>query len=125
MTEFFYRVFESRYTEKNGYKDIFVSAYPVIKTTPKGVWLNLGKWDAEPVLREHQKFVLRDNGKFAQPTVDMAIKMFRYRKKIHIQMMKFRLDVIEAVARRATAEDFTPCNIEEVRALVAEAGGKI
>lgn len=98
--EFFYRVEESRYTEENGHKDVFIRAFPVIKTTLKGVWLNTAKW-GEECPKKFQKFVLRDGGKFAQPTKERAFAEFKRRKDVHIQMMQFRLNVIKKVLSRA------------------------
>ena len=116
ITEFFYRVEESRWTEENGHKDIQIRAFPVVKTTPHGVWLNLGKWDVEP-FGKNRKFVLRKNGKYAQPTPELAMKMFQHRKMVHIRMMKFRLDVIERVYARAKNGE-KPANIDKVMELV-------
>lgn len=121
MTEFFYRVEESRWTEENGHKDIQIRAFPVIKTTPKGVWLNLGKWNVAPEDVTHSKFVLRANGKYAQTTIESAIKSFIQRKRIHIRMMKWRLDVIERVYDRAKNGEM-PANLDKVKQLVEDHG---
>lgn len=117
MTEFFYRVEESRWTEEDGHKDIYIRAFPVIRTTPCGVWLNTSKW-SEECPKKFQKFVLRKNGKWAQPTIALAKAMFKARKKVHIRMMKWRLEVIERVYERALKDDFQPVNLDKVNELV-------
>lgn len=125
MTEFFYRIEESRYTEEDGHKDIFIRAFPVIKTTPCGVWLNTGKWELnnESVPRlvkaRNHKFVLRKNGKFAQPTQELALAAFIRRKTIHIAMSQFRLGVLEGVLMQAQKPNFKPVNVDKVNELVA------
>lgn len=80
--------------------------YQVAKTTPKGVWLNLGftiDWGTQPkeerikLRNGDYRFVLLDARKqFACPTIHEALESFIARKNRH-------LDVLEAQHRSATA----------------------
>lgn len=54
--------------------------YKVTKTTPKGVWLDLGF---------HQRFVRRDaHRQFASPTIELAKEKFIRRKERHLSILK-------------------------------------
>lgn len=67
-----------------GRTDIRKYEYPVIKNTPKGVWL---------AVYGDAKFVLRDARKrYACPTIEEALKSFIARKKKQIAILSSRIE---------------------------------
>lgn len=105
--QFWYRFDDRRWAE--GYHDEFgewqstgtrvtvdESKFRVLKTTPRGVWLDdFGR----------QRFVRQDARKrFACPTRGEALESFRARKKRQLSIMKARVALIE----RALAEAGAP-----------------
>lgn len=85
------RVFSSYYCDDYGCKPrLRIDAwwYPVVRETPCGVWvLHQGK----------EKFILNGDGKrFAYPTLQLALKSFRARKRRQIGLLRHQLSHAEA-----------------------------
>lgn len=78
-------------------------AYKVLRTTPKGVWLDVG---FQP------KFVRRDaHRQFASPTIELAKEKFIRRKQRHLSILRKQaadvqkaLELVDEAAKRATAK---------------------
>lgn len=73
--------------------EVYVSKYPVMKHTPKGVWLDI---------YDQKKFVLRDARKrYACPTMEEALESFVARKKRQIRILSTRLRHAEDAIMKA------------------------
>jgi hypothetical protein len=91
MSEVYYRFEDKSYSVLCGpTEDDYASQlrvhchqYPVVKTTPKGVWLNV-YGDRRFVLNEARK-------RFACPTVELAHESFKARKKRQIKIYESRI----------------------------------
>jgi len=69
------------YTTSSG---VHLDSFTVVKTTPKGVWL------------DNKKFILRDARKrWACPTKPEARESFIARKRVHIRILKKQLQLAE------------------------------
>lgn len=80
--EYWYRYEESRY--ESGHK-VWLRGYPVLRATPKGVWLAIGFGE--------RKFVLLDARKrWACPTEGEARESFIARKRRQIRILAGQLD---------------------------------
>ena len=83
MQEYFYRYFDT-YGE-DGCVYLFVHTYPVVKTTPCGVWL----YDD---CRAKPRFVLREGRKrYALSTKEAAFQSFVKRKEKQCKILRGRL----------------------------------
>lgn len=71
--------------------------YPVVKTTAKGVWLNVSFFDDGGA----RKFVRHDaKRQFASPTFEQAKDKYRHRKQRQIEILKYQIrDIEKALAQ--------------------------
>jgi len=75
------------YSSGPGTLEVRLNEYPVIKLTPKGVWLDVG------FCGSHKRFVLKDARKrWACPTKDEALTSFIARKERQARILKHQLD---------------------------------
>lgn len=89
--EVYYRFYDQTFS--GGSIELLLRVYPVLRHTPKGVWLDTytGK-----------KFVLRDAYKqFACPTLEKAMESYIARKKRQIAIYHARLETAERALRIA------------------------
>lgn len=69
---------------------LHLNEYDVVKTTPKGVWINLTD-EFDDVAQ--QKFVLNNaNKKWACPTPELALESFIARKNRQIKILRAQVD---------------------------------
>jgi hypothetical protein len=72
----------------NGTVALIKSQFPVVKETPKGVWLDIG--------RGEKKFVLKQSKRqWASPSEEAAMEKFIRRKCRHVSILKAQIYDIE------------------------------
>lgn len=97
--EVWYRVEDRRYSVADEWGDhsyttvqIHVREIPVLRHTPKGVWLE-EPWN---IAGEGKRFVLRDARKrWACPSKEEAMESFRARKQRQARILRARLATVE------------------------------
>ena len=102
-----YRVVDGRYAPMldewerpigNGRSYVSVHEYPVLRETPKGVWLEGCGFYGSP------RFVLRDARKrYACPTEEEAWESFRARKNRQLRILRAQVRHVEEVLGSAGA----------------------
>lgn len=78
----YYRYVDHRMIDRGPF--IVLERYPVIRETPKGVWLALGFGDRRFVLRTARK-------RWACPTEDEALESFKARKRRQCRILRAQL----------------------------------
>jgi hypothetical protein len=84
--EYWYRFDDLRGTER---VRVSVTKYPVLRHTPKGVWLDIGGGRERFVLKRGRK-------RFACPTQDAAMESFKARKERQRKILMAQLQGVEA-----------------------------
>jgi len=104
MLNVYYR-YEAAFYERGGI-EITLVEIPIIKTTPRGVWIGWGTgW---------KKFILNDaKKKWAHPTKEAALESFKCRKRRQIAILQHQINVAElalhAVENMDTLDVVTIC----------------
>ncbi len=92
---FYYRFDYDSFQDGNGY--LKLHSFPIVRRTPKGVWLNV--WGQE-------KFVLKDcRKKYAAGTIEEALKSFIARKERQVLILKKQLDSAERALAAGRLEE--------------------
>jgi hypothetical protein len=108
MTDVWYRYEEQRYAPSldeydrpmgRGTIQLHLREYAVIKTTPKGVWLESQQYRFTRGVISDRRFVLREARKrFACPTKEEALVSFLARKNRQLRILKSQIrDVEDAI----------------------------
>lgn len=77
--------------------ELHVDEYPVLKETPKGVWLSLGLGDSRFVRHSARK-------QFASPTKELAFESFVARKRRQVSILSARLNGAEQALKLGLRE---------------------
>lgn len=72
----------------NGTIALIKSQFPVVKETPKGVWLDIGFGEKKFVLKESKR-------QWASPSEEIAMEKFVRRKRRHVSILKTQICDIE------------------------------